>query len=129
MSASPLSISASPSNFLDPKAATAPSGKSSHEAAKDFESLLVGLVMKTARESMGGGGWLGGSEDDPGSAMGELAEQQLASLMSANGGFGLAGMIEKGLNQTQAQVDALHKPKDGDGGPAQPALPGLRMTM
>ena len=67
-------------------------------AATQFEGLLIGEMLKTARESSDGG-WMG-SGDDAGSdsAMG-LAEQYFAQAMSAGGGLGLARMISAGLQK------------------------------
>jgi len=71
------------------------------EAAQQFESLLIGQMMKTAREASGGG-WLG-TEEEAGMTFGEFAEQQLAQVMAANGGIGLAKIITRGL-AAQAQA-------------------------
>lgn len=70
------------------------------EAAQQFESLLIGQMMKTAREA-GGGGWLG-TEEEAGMTFGEFAEQQLAQVIASCGGFGLAQIISRGL-AAQAQ--------------------------
>ncbi len=67
-------------------------------AASQFEGLLIGEMLKTAREASDGG-WMG-SGDDAGSdsAMG-LAEQYFAQAMSAGGGLGIARMISAGLDK------------------------------
>jgi peptidoglycan hydrolase FlgJ len=67
------------------------------QAAEQFEALLLGQLMKSAREASGGGGWLG-AEDEAGQTMGELAEQHLAQSIAAGGGLGLARMIRQGLS-------------------------------
>jgi len=65
------------------------------DAAKQFESLLIGQMLKTMRES--GSGWLGSGEDQATeSAMG-MAEEHFAAALSAGGGFGLAATVEHGL--------------------------------
>jgi len=77
------------------------------ESARQFEALLIGQLMRGMRESAGG--WLGSGEDQAGASMAEFAEQQMAQLLSANGGFGLASMIQKGLSkpaQPQTLKDA-----------------------
>jgi flagellar protein FlgJ len=71
-------------------------------AAREFEGLLLGQMLRMMRECGGDGGWLGTSDDDAGMAMGELAEQQLAQLLSAQGGIGLANLVEDGLRRQQA---------------------------
>jgi flagellar protein FlgJ len=62
------------------------------DAAKQFESLLIGQMLRQVRES---------SNLEPGdqssSAILEMAEQQFAQVMAANGGMGLANLIVRGL--------------------------------
>lgn len=75
-----------------------------HEAAQQFEALMVGEMMKTARESGSEGGWLGSGEstgDD--SAIG-MAESQFSQALASRGGFGLAKMIEQTVARQQAGV-------------------------
>ena len=65
-----------------------------HKAAHEFESLLVGEMLKSARED-GDDGWLGsGASTGSDSAM-DMAESQLANALSSGKGLGLAGMIER----------------------------------
>jgi|SRR5579872_2008124 len=70
-------------------------------AASQFEGLLIGEMLKSARESSGG--WMGTGEDDAAgdSAMG-LAEQYFAQAMASGGGLGLAKMISSGLSKSAA---------------------------
>ena len=72
--------------------------------AKQFEALMVGQILKTARESSGGG-WLtdeDGQDDQTGSMVMELAEQGFSQAIAARGGLGIAKMvtanIERGAN-------------------------------
>ena len=58
------------------------------DAAQQFEALLLGQILRAARESSGAG-----ASD---CAL-EYAEQQFASVMARNGGLGLASLIVKGL--------------------------------
>lgn len=71
-----------------------------HDAAQQFESLLIGQLLKTSREA-GGSGWLGTDQDDAGATAMEMAEQQFAKMLASNGGLGLTRTIETGL---QARV-------------------------
>ena len=65
-----------------------------HDAAKQFEALLIGQLLKTSREA-GGGGWMGtGEEDEAGETGMEVAEQELARMLSQKGGFGIARLVE-----------------------------------
>jgi len=68
------------------------------KAAKDFEALLIGQMLKSVRESSFGGGW--GTSDQSGDVALDMAEQQMAQLMASNGGLGLAQLISKGLEST-----------------------------
>lgn len=67
------------------------------ESARQFEALMIGQIMRMVHESSGG--WLGTGEDQAGASMAEFAEQQMAQVLSANGGFGLASLIEQGLSR------------------------------
>ncbi len=62
---------------------------------------MIGQLLKTAREAgTSAGGWLGtGEEDEPGQTSLDLAEQQLASVMSKSGGLGLTKFITQGLEK------------------------------
>ena len=66
------------------------------DAAQQFESLLIGQLLKSMR---GEGGWLGTGDDAAGDCAAGFAEQQLAAAMAAAGGLGLAGLISSGLHQ------------------------------
>ena len=69
------------------------------QAAQQFESLMIGEMLKTAREGSSEG-WLGsGSDSSAETAMG-MAESQFAQAMAAKGGFGLAKMIEHSMSRT-----------------------------
>ncbi|MBZ5723562.1 MAG: hypothetical protein LAP87_01060 [Acidobacteriia bacterium] len=67
------------------------------DAAKQFEALLMGQILRAARES--GGGWLGSGQDGSTDCASEYAEQQLATVMAQRGGLGLSAMIAKGLER------------------------------
>lgn len=78
------------------------SGDKAASAAKDFEALLLGQMLKSAR---GDGGWLGTDDDDAGEAAVGIGEEQLARSMAESGGFGLARLIESGLRSRQDAAD------------------------
>lgn len=74
--------------------------------AKQFEALMVGQILKTARESSGGG-WLNtedDKDDQTGSMVMELAEQGLAQAIAARGGLGIAKMVTANIERTQAKT-------------------------
>jgi len=71
-----------------------------HQSARDFEALLIGQMLKSAREA--GGGGLTGDEDDDNEAnstMIELGEQQFAQALASSGGLGIAKMVVAGLSK------------------------------
>jgi Rod binding domain-containing protein len=85
---------------------TKPIGKSNRDtpeaikkAATEFEALLIGEVLKTSREA-DGSGWMGTDEEEAGSTLSELSEQQISQSLAKGGGFGLAKMISTGLKTT-----------------------------
>jgi peptidoglycan hydrolase FlgJ len=62
-------------------------------AARQFEALLLGQMLRSIRDS----------EDDPtNSAMLDVADQQFAQMLANNGGIGLARLIVKGLKPMQS---------------------------
>ena len=69
------------------------------EAATQFEALLIEQMLKTSREA-GGGGWMG-EDDQSGTALSEMAEQQFAGMLAAGGGLGLAKLVTTGLKQAE----------------------------
>jgi Rod binding domain-containing protein len=72
------------------------------DAAVQFESLLVGQILKSAHEE--DGGWLGSGEDQTaGSAM-QMADEYLAKALTSHGGLGLARMISTSLDQASASA-------------------------
>ena len=68
-----------------------------HDAAQQFEALLLGQMLHSVRE--GGSNWLSSGEDSAGDCATDLAEQQFAAAMAQQGGLGLATLITKGLQR------------------------------
>jgi Rod binding domain-containing protein len=73
-------------------------------AAKDFEALLVGQMLRSVREE--GSGWLGTGEDQSSEAAFGLGEEQLARALSSSGGFGLSKIIDAGLKKQSDAAEA-----------------------
>jgi flagellar protein FlgJ len=67
-----------------------------HDAAQQFEALLMGQILRTERQS--GSGWLGG-EDSSAECATDYAEQQFAAVLAQQGGLGLADLVAKGLER------------------------------
>jgi peptidoglycan hydrolase FlgJ len=70
------------------------------DAACQFESLLMGQLMRSMRES--NSGWLGDEEDQAASTATEMAEEQFAKALARQGGLGLANMVVSGLQGKDA---------------------------
>ena len=69
-----------------------------HDAAQQFEALLLGQILETVSQ---GGGWLGSGEDSASGCATGFAEQQLAAMMAQKGGLGLSKLIETGLERAK----------------------------
>lgn len=93
---------AATAQFSTPAAADTP--EKIHGAAQQFESLLIGQLLKSAREA-DGSGWMGTDEDDAGQMGVELGEQQFANMLASSGGLGLAKLIESGLKKESAKAE------------------------
>jgi hypothetical protein len=79
---------------FEPPAARPP--KTIEAAAKQFEALMIAQLLKEARGSEGG--WLGSGEDSGNATAAELAEEQFAQALAANGGLGLSKQIVASLS-------------------------------
>ncbi len=73
------------------------------DAAHQFESLLIGQIMKSMQDS--DGGWLGTDEDDASSSAMEYAQEMFAQSLSKGGGLGLGDVVAKGLIRQQPAKD------------------------
>jgi peptidoglycan hydrolase FlgJ len=69
-----------------------PKPKNAAEAAKQFEALLIGQMLRSAREAAASD-----EHDSTGETMFDLAGQQFAQMLANSGGLGLAKMIAAGL--------------------------------
>jgi Rod binding domain-containing protein len=67
-------------------------------AASQFEALLITQLIRAARGDTEG--WLGSGEDQAASSALELAEEQFAEALAAQGGLGLASLIVSGLQRS-----------------------------
>jgi Rod binding domain-containing protein len=64
-------------------------------AATDFEALMLGQMLKSAREAGEGED----EEKDPNSTLMEFGEQQFAQALANSGGFGIAKIVVAGLTK------------------------------
>ncbi|HTS77887.1 MAG TPA: rod-binding protein [Bryobacteraceae bacterium] len=83
------------------------------QAASQFESLLIGQVLKSMHED-GEQGWLGSGEDQTAASAMSLADEYLAQAISQNGGLGLAKMIERQLDAPSNSSPATPGPETDD---------------
>jgi flagellar protein FlgJ len=67
------------------------------DAAKQFEALLIGQMMKSMHDS--DGGWLGTGDDESASSAMEYGQEIFAQSMAQSGGLGLADLVAKGLQK------------------------------
>ena len=82
---------------LNTPPATDDAPKKNEDAAKQFEALLLGQMLRSMRDS----GW--GEEDDAAnSTMLDVADQQFSQMLASNGGFGIARLIVNGLKQPES---------------------------
>lgn len=102
---------------------TADTPQKIHEAASQFEALLIGEVLKSA-QSEDSKGWLGGGDDDGddadtgGATAMEFASEYFARAMASKGGLGLSRMIEAGLTPKAASSSSpATQPELPDGTP------------
>ena len=84
--------------------------KDLHEAASEFESLLIGQMLKSARADTQG--WFGTGEDQTSASLIDMAEEQVARALAQAGGLGLARLVETQMS--------------GHPGTAAAAMPKLR---
>ncbi|MFN3322177.1 MAG: hypothetical protein ACK5AZ_01670 [Bryobacteraceae bacterium] len=71
------------------------------EAARQFEALLIAQMLRAMREDGAGAGWMGTGDDQSAASLMEFAEEQLAQVLAANGGLGMARMLVDGLESAQ----------------------------
>jgi Rod binding domain-containing protein len=91
------------SNIMQPGTTRQDDPDKIHHAAQQFESLLISQILKTAHDDSEG--WLGTGDDQAGSSAMEIGQEQFAQALSAQGGLGLASLIEKGLTTSRNAND------------------------
>lgn len=79
-----------------------------NQIARQFESLLIEEVVKTARAESGG--WLGEDADETSESVAQMGEQFLARALASGGGFGLAAkfapLIQRDLERTESGMSS-----------------------
>jgi flagellar protein FlgJ len=87
-----ISLSTPASVLLDTATAIKPSNI--QDAAKQFEALMIGQMLRSVREAVQDEG-----SDSSGATMMDLADQHFSQLLANHGGLGLAQMIVKDLSK------------------------------
>ncbi|MGA7415369.1 MAG: hypothetical protein WBW33_33155 [Bryobacteraceae bacterium] len=95
-----LTTGVPPTPLSNTQAGKHDSPEATAKAASQFEALLIGQFLKSAREA-GGSGWMGTDAEDADAGMIELAEQQLSQALATRGGFGIAKLVAEGLTKTE----------------------------
>jgi len=88
--------------------------------AKQFEALMIGQILKTARESSGGG-WLSDEDDQDdqtGSLVMEMAEQGMSQALAARGGLGIAKMVATNLERGESSGETKTPSSDSEAPPS-----------
>ena len=83
---------------IAPKAPAPEKVKGLNQALEDFESLFAASLLRTSRESSGGG-WLGGESSGGNDGIMEFAEQNIAKAISSTGAFGIAKSLRKSMDR------------------------------
>lgn len=96
--------------------------------AKQFEALMIGQMLKSAREA-NGGGWLSdedSQEDQTGSMVMELAEQGFSQAIAARGGLGIANMVTAQIERSEPKTPSSDSTPPSSPPPAKHAVTNKR---
>jgi Rod binding domain-containing protein len=77
--------------------------KKIHEAACQFESLMIGEMLKTVKDAAGGDGLGGDEADSSGGLATDMGQEFFAQAIASKGGLGLAATIERGVTTEAAR--------------------------
>jgi Rod binding domain-containing protein len=69
------------------------------EAASQFEALLIGQLLKSAREADSSGALASEDGGQADSSMLEIAQEQLAQTLAKQGGLGISRLVMQGLER------------------------------
>ena len=73
------------------------------KAAREFEALFVGMMLKSMRDTVGKDKLTGGGEGEE--IYRSLLDQEYANAVAKQGSLGLAGIIEKQLVRSNKNVE------------------------
>jgi len=93
-------LSTAGNGFASTAAGSKDSPEKLHAAASEFESLMIGQILKSVHEGDGDGeGWLGTGEDQTASSAMGMADEYFAKSLASKGGMGLAKMISESMER------------------------------
>jgi hypothetical protein len=75
-------------------------------AARQFEALMIGTILKSATPA-DGGGILSGQSDGAGQSVYQMAMENFAQMLSEGGGLGLAELVTTQLRTTQSKASTV----------------------
>jgi flagellar protein FlgJ len=93
------------------------------QAARQFEGMLLHLMLKSMRDATPTGGML---DSEQGSFFTAIGDQQLAQELASRAPLGFAGLIERQLARQHVGVAPTVAPARTPGLPAEAALPARR---
>jgi len=79
------------------------------DAAKQFEALIAGQVLKSVRDA-NQGGWLGDGDDQTGELTLEMGEQAFAQALADRGAFGIAKIVTASLDRGHSRTASSGPP-------------------
>ena len=115
----PAPLTPQPANLLPSSLSTAPSAPSKQiaHAAGEFESVLLGQWLGSAEKSFATVPGADEDQDPGGEQMQSFAMQQLATVLTASGGIGIARIVSQALarsdNSSTASLEAQAKDAAG----------------
>lgn len=97
--------------------------KDMKQAGQEFEALMISQMLKSARRA-GESGWMGGESKSPNPVI-DMAEEQLARSMAANGAFGIAKMLAASTGKNPLAPNSSGQSAEAESASAtqKPALP------
>ncbi len=93
----PIQMTAPPATLVNVEQTARPGTPVSKELATEFESLVIGQLLKTMRSSSEEGGMFPGDKSD---TYGGMFDMYFGRFLSENGGLGLADFVNQGLEQS-----------------------------
>jgi|SRR5579884_1203371 len=81
--------------------------KKIHDAACQFEALMIGEMLKTAKQDSSDDALGGDDADGSGGLASDMGQEFFAQAIASHGGLGLAATIERGVETEAARHQAV----------------------